>query len=67
MQTFFGLGYESSLYINQEIFNLIYFGKGGFTFDDVYEMPVNKRKLYTNMLIKQIETENKQYEDSKNK
>jgi len=67
MSAFFGLTPEYKLGLHQEIFSVCYAGKGGFTFNEVYDMPIHLRRYYIRLLSEQIERENKQYEDSSNK
>ncbi len=61
---FFGLPAEYSGTLHKEIFTLTYYGGGGFTFSDVYDMPVHLRKFY---LIELIEAKKKENTDSKQK
>lgn len=61
------MGYESSQYIYNEIFQIAYFSNGAFTYSDIYNMPVNKRRIYYDLLLKQIKTENEQIEKAKGK
>ena len=49
--TFFGLTQNYKLGVYQEIFDLIYYGKGGFTYMDVTNMPIHIRRFF----IKRIE------------
>ena len=44
--TFFGLTSEHKVAIHQSIFTLSYFSNGGFTFEQVYHMPVYLRNFY---------------------
>jgi hypothetical protein len=46
---FFGLNPEHLLYINN-IFQLVTFGKGGWTYDAVYSLPVFLRNYYSKLL-----------------
>lgn len=50
-QTFFGLTSDIKLQIHKTLFSLAYYGNGGFTFEQVYNMPVYLRAFY----IKQLE------------
>ena len=50
-RTFFGLTSEHKIEIHKTIFALAYYGNGGFTFDQVYNMPIYLRNFY----IKQLE------------
>lgn len=36
---------------------MVYYGKGGFNFKDVYEMPVHIRNFYFQQMIKAVEKE----------
>jgi hypothetical protein len=48
--TFFGLTPEYKKSVHENIFVLAYFTKGGFTFDQVYFMPVYLRNFYLKQL-----------------
>jgi hypothetical protein len=63
MSAFFGLNLEYKLGLHQEIFSICYAGKGGFTFNEIYSMPVHLRRYYLKQLSDVIERENKQAED----
>lgn len=39
------------------MFNLVTHGRGGWTYDVVYNLPLHLRNFYTNELIKLVETE----------
>ena len=67
MSPFFGLTPEYKLGIHQEIFSICYAGKGGFTFNEVYGMPLHLRRYYIKMMIEAIEDEKKQYETGSSK
>jgi hypothetical protein len=58
-QTFFGLTSEYRVKLHQNIFSLVYYGNGGFTYQDVYAMPVYLRIFYMKQLeeTKRAETE----------
>ena len=47
---FFGLPEGYNRVFHEEIFNLCYFSNGGFTFRDVYDLPVIKRKFFLQLL-----------------
>jgi len=49
--------------IHEEIFNLLYYSNGSFTFRDVHHLPVYLRKFYLRRLIQEKETEKKLTED----
>jgi len=48
-----------------EVFQLAYHSQGGFSHDQVYSMPVAKRRYYLNLLVQQKKKEEKQIEDAK--
>ena len=57
LPSFFGLQPKDKPLIHEQVFQLIYFGKGGFTFDEVYNMPIYLRSFYYNRLEKQYKEE----------
>ena len=59
MFPFFGLTTEYKLGLHEEIFSLCYFGKGGFTWNEVYELPIHLRRYYIQQISKAIEERNK--------
>lgn len=59
MSHFFGLGPEYKLGIHREIFSLCYHGQGGFTWGEVYELPIYLRRFYIQQINKVIEEKNK--------
>ena len=59
---FFGLAPTHRPLIHEEIFSLCYYGKGGFTHDEVYNMPRYLRTFYLKQIQKVFE---KQQEDQK--
>lgn len=63
MSAFFGLTPEYKLGLHKEIFSVCYAGKGGFTFNEVYGMPIHLRRYYIKMIVDSIEEERKQYEN----
>jgi hypothetical protein len=64
MFPFFGLSLDYKISFHQEIFNLCYHGKGGFTWFDVYTMPIILRRFYSNQIIEFIESQNKMKEEA---
>ena len=54
--SFFGLQPKNKLDIHEEIFNLIHYAQGGFTFTEAYNLPITLRRFYLRRL-------NKEYED----
>ena len=65
--TFFGLGSNYRPVLHDQIFSLIYFGKGGFTHSDVYDMPVWLRAFYIRKINEVHEERNKQQEKAQRK
>ena len=65
--TFFGLGPSYRPILHGQIFDLIYWGKGGFTWSDVYDMPVWLRTFYIKKIDKVHKDQNKQQEDANKK
>lgn len=59
MYHFFGLGTNYRVGLHEEIFSLCYYGQGGFTWSDVYNLPIYLRKFYIKQIIKIIEEKNK--------
>jgi len=57
MSTFFGLGSNYRPILHGEIFDLIYYGKGGFTWSDVYDFPVWLRRFYLKSIEKALKAE----------
>jgi len=58
--TFFTLPTNYSLQLHEEIFFLVFSGGGGFTFSDVYNLPLHIRRLYVNNLLKIKKSEQEQ-------
>jgi len=60
--SFFGLQPKHKKEVFEEIFQLIYHGKGGFTFAEAYNLPIHIRRFYLQRLTKQYEDEKKHIE-----
>lgn len=58
-QTFFGLTPEYDQRIMDQIFDLTFYGQGGFNFTELYQMPVNLRSYYYAKLAKILEERQK--------
>jgi hypothetical protein len=65
--TFFGLPPTYRPVVHQEVFSLIYFGKGGFTWQDVMKMPIWLRKFYIKQIEQVVEEQNKQNQKAQRK
>jgi hypothetical protein len=59
MFPFFGLATDYKLGLHEEVFSLCYYGKGGFTWDEVYNLPIHLRRFYIQQVSKAIEEKNK--------
>lgn len=64
---FFGLGPEYKLGMHEEIFSLCYYGKGGFTWEEVYNLPIYLRRFYIQQISKAIEAKNKAEQEASKK
>ena len=62
MLGFFGLSLNYRKLLHSQIFDLIYHGNGGFTFSDVYNMPLWARKFYISKIVEFKENEKQAYE-----
>ena len=60
MWGFFGLGSEYKAHIYNQIFDLMYYGKMGWTWTELYKLPVHIRNYYYRKLVDIKEEENKQ-------
>lgn len=54
-ERFFGVTLEYKEKLHEQIFDFIYYSKGGFTYSDVYKMPISIRALYMGKLAKILE------------
>ncbi len=54
-ETFFGITLEYKEKLHEQIFDFIYYSKGGFAYSDVYKMPVSIRTMYMGKLAKILE------------
>ncbi len=57
MSTFFGLTPEYKLDLHKGIFNMITYGKGGWDWDTIYNMPIFLRLYYMKLLGEALEKE----------
>lgn len=67
MPAFFGLTAEYKPMMHSEIFNLLYYGKGGFDWESVYLMPIFLRRFYIKKINEAVQQENKMYEEARKK
>jgi hypothetical protein len=61
--TFFGLTQNYKIGVYQELFDLVYYGQGGFTYTDVSNMPIHIRRFF----IKRIEQDLKKKQKAEQK
>lgn len=59
MFPFFGLTPNYKIGLHEEIFSLCYYGKGGFTWDEVYSLPIHLRRFYIQQVSKAVDEKNK--------
>jgi hypothetical protein len=57
MSTFFGLTPEYKLTLHKDIFNMVTYGKGGWDWDTIYNMPIFLRLYYMKLLAEALERE----------
>lgn len=58
--TFFGLTSEHRKYVFDQIHQIVFHGKGGYTFTDVYELPIHLRKYVYHQIKEYYDQQNKQ-------
>ena len=64
---FFGLQPDYKLRVHEEIFQLILHSKGGFSFSEVYNLPIYLRTFYLKRLQKFYKTEADEFKKEMNK
>lgn len=62
MSSFFGLASDYRGILQDEIFDLMYYGKMGFTYFDLWNLPTHIRRYFYRKLV---ETRKKEYEEEK--
>jgi len=67
MSAFFGLTSEYKRELHEEVFALCYHGQGGFTWGEVYNMPIHLRRFYITKVKEKIDERNKLEQDEYNK
>ena len=65
--SFFGLGSDYRPVIYDQIFDLMYFGKMGFTYTELYHMPVFQRRYYYTKLGDYLKKQNEAEQAAVNK
>lgn len=61
-QTFFGFNPADRITFHENLFNLIWYGEGRWTWDDVYYMPIFLRKFWINKINKIFEERQAAYD-----
>lgn len=56
---FFGLTPEYKIQLHKQIFQFITYGKGGWDWQTVYNLPVGLRNMYWRMLVEEMNKEAK--------
>jgi hypothetical protein len=64
MFPFFGLTQEYKLGLHDEVFSLVYYGKGGFTVSDVRDLPIYIRRYFIRRLKEEIDKKNRAEKDA---
>jgi hypothetical protein len=64
---FFGLNFDYNQKVYEQIFDLCFYGQGGFQFNDLMAMPVTVRSFYYMKLGAILEERNKQIEAANSK
>ena len=52
---------------HEQIFQIIFFSKGGFTFNEVYDLPIYLRRFYYQRLLTHYEKEKQEYDKATNR
>ena len=65
--TFFGLTPAYKLSKQEQIFDLVYHSQGGFTYQDVYNMPTYLRTFYLRKMSKMFKDQQKEHEKAMKK
>ena len=60
--TFFGQPASNRPAIHEEVFSLSYYGQGGFTHQEVYNMPIPLRRFYIQQIVKAVDEQKKEIE-----
>lgn len=66
-QNFLNLGDEYKKHMMDEIFLISYYGKGGHTRDELYNMPVYERRWVMERISEEVEKRNKAEKDASNR
>ena len=64
---FFGLSPKYKLKLHEQIFQIIFYAKGGFTFSEIYDLPVYLRQFYYQELLDTRKKENQEAKKAQRK
>jgi hypothetical protein len=53
-QTFFGFKPADRVILHENLFDLIWYGEGRWTFTDIYNMPIPMRRMWVNKLNEKL-------------
>jgi hypothetical protein len=59
IRAFFGLSPNYKPVLHTQIFELVYYGRGGFNWTDIYNMPIWLRKFYYKKIEDAVQQEKK--------
>ena len=62
--SFFGLTLEYRVHLFKQIHEIVFYGRGGYDYETIYNMPVWLRNTTYNFIANSIEKENKAQEES---
>ena len=65
--TFFGLTPKYKVGIQEQIFDLVYHSQGGFSYQDVYHMPIYLRVFYIKKMSKMFKTQKEEHDKAMRK
>jgi hypothetical protein len=54
-QTFFGFKPADRVILHENLFDLIWYGEGRWTFTDIYNMPIPMRRMWVNKLNEKLQ------------
>lgn len=65
--TFFGLGLDYKPMLHSEIHSIVWYGRGGYNWETVYNWPIWLRRFYAKKIKEYIEAEAKAQKDATEK
>jgi hypothetical protein len=64
--TFFGLTQQHRKLLFDQIHQIVFHGQGGYSFTEVYELPIHLRKYIFNTLLEHYDSKKEKQEDGNN-